>query len=159
MRLVKALEVLDEKRDVVRENRGGKIVRLDATLVPKPIIVGVSNHMNVSEAQADSESASENRKTTSPPSPVRANETTPMTTPPRADARNLARRAVTKPEPKPEAERKTEKAKAEKREAEKRDEAKREATKREMAAKRDAAKRRPNTEPNVATAQRLRRVS
>lgn len=152
MRLVKALEVLDEKRDVVRESRGGEIVRLDATLVPKkPIIIGVGNHTNVSEAQADVDTASEKQRTKLLPTPAPT---------PRDDVRNLARRAATKPEQKSEAERK-----AEKRELEKREEAKREMAakretiaKRETAAKRDAAKRRPNTEPNVATAQRLRRV-
>jgi cell division protein FtsQ len=159
MRLVKALEVLDEKRDVVRENRGGKIVRLDATLVPKPIIVGVSNQPSVSEhtAQAALTPESGNPKTPPPAqrATVRANEAKPAQnlTTLRDNVRNLARGVATKPEQKTEAERK-----AEKREVEKREEAKRETAKRVFAAKRDAAKRRPNTEPSVATAQRLRRV-
>lgn len=159
-RLVKAIEVLDEKRDVVKENRGVDIVRLDTSRLPnQPITVSVGNNKNVSEAQAGTKSTNENRKTDSSPPParadMRANDATPATTNPRGDARNIAQRAATtKPEQKSEAMRK-----AEKREAEKREEAKRETLKRETAAKRDAAKRRSNTEPSVATAQRLRRVS
>lgn len=151
-RLVKAIEVLDEKRDVVKENRGVNIVRLDTSRLPtQPITISVGNHKNVSEAQADTKSMNENQKPESSPPPTRsdvlANEVV-RATPPRADTRNLARNAPTKPVQKSEAERK----------AEKREEAKRETAKRETAAKREAAKRRPNAEPNVATAQRLRRV-